>query len=116
MQLAECAIQNRINKEPALAWWAPHVIKKKKHIVAKVKSKCWTRTHKFGIRTPKTVEEAKRIDEAEDNTLWWDAICTEMKNVRVAFELFEGTADEPPPGCQMIDCHMIFDIKIGKGF
>ena len=50
------------------------------------------------------------------NTLWWDAICDEMKNVRVAFELFEGTVSDLPPGHQLIDCHMTFDIKIGKGF
>ena len=98
MQLAECAIQNHINKEPALAWWAPHVIKKKKHIIAKAKSECWTRTHEFGIRTPKSVAEARCIDEAEGNFLWWDAICAEMKNARVAFELFEGTVSDLPPG------------------
>ena len=39
-----------------------------------------------------------------------------MKNVRIAFELFEGTEAELPPGYQLIDCHMVFDIKIGKGF
>ena len=52
--------------------------------------------HKFGIRIPKTVKEAKRLDEQNGNTLWWDAICKEMKNVRVAFEVFEGKEDEIP--------------------
>lgn len=37
----------------------------------------------------------------------------EMENVRLTFECFEGTESKLPPGYQMIDCHMIFDVKIG---
>ena len=72
------------------------------------------RTHKFGIRVPKSVAEAKRLDKDNRDTLWWDAICKEMKNVRIAFEEFEG--DKIPPGYQEIRCHMIFDIKMGENF
>jgi hypothetical protein len=57
-------------------------------MIAKVKSKYWVRTHKFGIRVPKSVAKAKRLKEANGDTLWWDAICKEMKNVRIAFEEF----------------------------
>ena len=49
VQLAEYAHQICIAKEPAFAWWVPHVLKKKHHIISKVKSKYWSRTHKFGI-------------------------------------------------------------------
>ena len=45
--------------EPAFAWWVPHTLKKRNRIIVKVKSTYWMRTHKFGIRIPKTVEEAK---------------------------------------------------------
>jgi len=83
------------------------VLKKRNRIIAKVKSKYWVRTHKFGIRLPKSVAEAKRLDKANGDTLWWDAICKEMKNVRIAFEEFEGDVSAIPPGYQEIRCRMI---------
>ena len=91
-------------------------MKKKKRIVSKVKSKYWTRTHKYGIRVPRTVEEAIRIDKENGNNLWWDAICTEMKNIRVAFEIFDGDPKELPKQYQQIKCHLIFDVKMGENF
>ena len=39
-----------------------------------------------------------------------------MKNVRVAFEEFDGPENDFPPGYQYVDCHMIFDIKMGENF
>jgi hypothetical protein len=81
-----------------------------------MKSKYWFRTHKFGIHVPKSVLEARRLDEENGNTLWWDAICKEMRNVRVAFEEMEGWPDKLPPGFQEVRCHLIFDIKMGENF
>ena len=116
VQVAEYAVTSRIADQPAFAWWIPYVLKKRDRILAKVKSKYWIRTHKFGIRIPKTVEDAKAEDARNGNTLWWDAICKEMRNVRIAFEVFEGTKNDIPPGYQQIRCHMIFDIKMGENF
>ena len=116
VQLSEYALQKKLIQEPAFAWWVPYVLKKRKIIIAKVKSKYWTRTHKFGIKIPKSVEEAKRLDRENGDTLWWDAICLEMKNVRIAFEEYDGNPADLPPGFQQIDCHMIFDIKMGENF
>ena len=115
VQMAEYALQKKISKEPAFAWWVPYVLKKKQRIVSKVKSKYWQRTHKFGIRIPKNVEEARRFDRENGNTLWWEAICKEMKNVRIAFEEWKGDGDLPP-GYQQIKCHIIFDVKMGENF
>ena len=116
VQVAEYAVLKQISKEPAFAWWVPHTLKKKQRIVSKVKSKYWQRTHKFGIRIPKSVEEARRLDQANGNTLWWDAICKEMKNVRIAFEEWKGNPSELPPGYQQIKCHIVFDVKMGENF
>ena len=102
--------------EPAFAWWVPFVLKKRNRILAKVKSKYWLRTHKFGIRIPKSVEEARKIDEQNGETLWWDAICKDMKNVCPAFEVFEGSEDDIPKDHQFKRCHMIFDVKFGENF
>ena len=116
VQLAEYAIQRKISHAPAFAWWISHVIKKRNRIISKIKSKYWTRTHKFGIRIPKSVDEARELDRINGNTLWWNAICQEMKNVRVAFEEFDGDEKDLPPGYQYVDCHIIFDIKMGENF
>ena len=116
IQTAEYAFEALISEEPAFAWWVHHVMKKREKIISRVKSKYWTRTHKFGIRVPKTVREALEIDRQEKNNLWHEAIMKEMKNVRVAFEIFEGKEEDIPKGYQHVDCHMIFDIKFAENF
>ena len=116
VEVAEFALATRISMEPAFAWWVLFVLKKRNRILAKVKSKYWLRTHKFGIRIPKLVEEAKKIDEQNGDTLWWDAICKEMRNVRPAFEVFEGQVEDIPKEYQFMRCHMIFNVKFGENF
>lgn len=39
IEVAEYAIANGIAEEPAFKWWVPFVIKKRKHIIAKVKAR-----------------------------------------------------------------------------
>ena len=116
VQVAEFALATHISMEPAFAWWVPFMLKKRNRILAKVKLKYWLRTHKFGIRIPKSVEEAKKIDEQNGDTLWWDAICKEMKNIRPNFEVFEGKEDYIPKDYQFMRCHMIFDVKFRENF
>ena len=70
VQLAEYAIQNVIISLPVFDWWIPFVIKNNNRIIAKIKSKYWIRNHKFGIEIPKSVEDTKRIDQANHNTNW----------------------------------------------
>jgi hypothetical protein len=110
IELAEYAKSNGIADEPAFAWWVPHVLRKKDRILAKVKTKYWKRTHKYGIRLPKSVKEALEIDRATGTDYWRKAIDKEMKNVRVAFEAMED--GKPPVGHKEIGCHMVFDVKI----
>ena len=69
VQLAEFAISNRIVEEPAFVWCEPFVMKMRNCILAKVKSKYWLRSHKLRIRIPKSVEEAKKVDNQNRNTL-----------------------------------------------
>jgi len=114
VQLAEYAVQARVHEEPAFAWWVRDVLRKRERIVAKVKSKYWLRTHKYGIQIPKSVDEALAIDRENGNELWAEAIAKEMANVKIAFE--ECDKDGPPPGYKKIDCHMIFDIKLSENY
>ena len=60
---------------------------------------------------PETVARAIDLDDINGNMLWQDGIEKETTAVCVAFTtLNEG--DQPPPGYQYMQCHMIFDIKL----
>ena len=89
------------------------MLKKQESIISKIKSKYWLRTHKFGIRVPKTVKEEKRLDQQNDNHLWWEDICKDMKNVRIDFDVFDGDVNHLK-GYHFVECHIIFDIKMGE--
>ena len=116
VELAEFAVENNYAHRPAFAWWVPHTLRKRERILAKVKSKYWARTHKYGIRIPKSVKEAIDIDNANGNTLWWDALTLEMKNIRPALEAFEGNKSDLPIGYKEVKCHVVWDIKLGENF
>ncbi|GAX25842.1 hypothetical protein FisN_6Hu120 [Fistulifera solaris] len=125
VQVAEYARANKIDDEPAFAWWVGHVLRKRNRILAKVKSRYWKTTHKFGIRIPKTVKEALQIDEETGTDFWRRAIEKEMGKINAmgAFERWNGgTADDlrsgkvKLPGYREITCHMIFDIKMDGKF
>jgi hypothetical protein len=118
IQMAEYAgVQARLAEEPAFAWWVPYsTLRKRNRVIAKVNSKYWIRTHKFGIKIPKTDEEVRRFDAENGNTFWWDSILKEMKKVRPAFKVWGKSAEDIPPGYQQIKYHLIFDIKMGENF
>lgn len=120
VEVAEYAVANRISDEPAFKWWVPHTIKKRNRKISKVKSKYWRTTHKFGIRLPKTVEEALRIDRETGTDFWRKAVNREMSKVKIAWE----EHDSHTPGqvrngeasdmvrFQEIGCHLVFDVKM----
>ena len=109
VEVAEYAVGNNLDKEPAFRWWVRGVLKKREMIIKKVKTRYWKRTHKFGIELPHSVKEALAIDARTGTTFWRDAIEKEMANVMIAFEFDDD--DKVPPGHKKIECHMIFDIK-----
>ncbi len=49
IELAEYAILNCIDDEPAFKWWVSLVICKRNRMVNKVKGKYWQTMHKFGV-------------------------------------------------------------------
>jgi predicted hotdog family 3-hydroxylacyl-ACP dehydratase len=110
VQVAEYALVNKILEEPAFAWWATWVLRKRDRIIKKVKSRYWMRTHKYGILLPKSVSEALRVDKETGTDFWAKAIAKEMKAIDHAFEFTDD--DKMPVGYQKIDCHMVFDVKI----
>ena len=48
----------------------------------------------MGYACQKKAEETILIDKENGDTLWWDAIMKDMKNVRPAFEVFEKLKDD----------------------
>jgi hypothetical protein len=105
-------VANKIASEPAFCWWVPFTLKRRDRIIAVVNKRYMFRTHKFGIRVRKTVDEAIAIYKESGTKHWQDSINLEAKNVDVVFqELEEG--EDVPVGYQFVRCHMIFDVKAG---
>jgi hypothetical protein len=110
IELAKYAMAQHIAEEPAFRWWVPYTLKKCDAIISAVNKRYWSRTHKFGIRIPKSVSEALEIDQENGNDLWKKAIQKEMTNVRVAFRILDED-QKVPPGYQYMACHIVFDVK-----
>jgi len=110
-QLAEYALMNNLQNEPAFKWWVKPTIRRKKRILKATKTRYAKRTHKFGIKVPQTVEEALQIDVDTKTTFWHDTIKKEMINNRAAFKFLEED-ENVPVGYKWIRCHMIFDVKM----
>ena len=111
VEIAEYAVAQGIDDEVAFAWWVPHTLRKRTRIIAAVNKRYFKRTHKFGIRLPKTVKEALELDKLNGNTLWQDALEKEMKAVRVAFKILE-EGEEIKPGHEFLSGHVVFDVKM----
>ena len=112
VQVTKYAIANKIAEELAYAWWVCDVLRSHDHIIGKVKSWYWKWTHKYGIKLLKMVKWAYEIDEEMGTTLCQDAIEKEMKNVMPTFEFSD--TNETPKFHKLINCHMVFDIRLGN--
>jgi len=75
IQVAEYAVYQSIDNEPAFAWWVPYTLRKRNQIIAAVNKQYIKRTHKFGIDVPKTIKRAMEIDKENGNTLWRWCYC-----------------------------------------
>ena len=56
VKLAEYAVVNNIEDEPAFRLWVKYVLRKSDQIISKFKAKYWRTTHKIGIQVTKTVD------------------------------------------------------------
>ena len=115
IETAQYAVQNQLQNEPAFIWWVPYVNRKRERMIGKLKSKYWERTHKYGVKIPKSVKEAYAIDSENGDTMWTDAIREEMKKIKGAVRIYDGDPKELI-GYQEITGHIIFDVKLGEGF
>jgi hypothetical protein len=114
LTMAEHAITQGIDHEPAFTWWVPQVLRLCKHIISLVKKQKISylkKNMKFGINVPTLVDHAFEINKCNGNILWADAIAKEMKNMRIAFKCLN-PGEHVPLGYKRMKCHIIFDIKI----
>jgi hypothetical protein len=72
--VAEYAIRNKIDSEPAFAWWIRHTLKKKKAFINKTMRKVRRNNMKFGVKIPQNYKEVVQLDRINGNTLWQDAV------------------------------------------
>ena len=66
---------------------------------------------KYGIKVPRTIQEAREFDLAASNTMWQDAIDLEINTIVPAFDLVSD-GERVPPGYSEGYGHIIFDVKI----
>jgi hypothetical protein len=113
IQTAEYAKIISIDQEQAFKLCVPHLLRKRDSIISLVRKQnpCYLkRTHKFGIKVPKTVKEALELDRKNCNIFWADTIANKMKDVCIAFQiLLDGQST--PIGYQKIPCHVILTSK-----
>ena len=68
--MADYSVVNNLQDEPAFDWWVPYTLNKRIDILSKIKSKFWKKTHKYEIKIPRNIKEAKAIDIENVNKLW----------------------------------------------
>ena len=71
------------------------------------------RKMKFGYQIPTSVSDAFTLDEENGNTLWADAICKELYELKL-YDSFQvlNRGEQPPPDHQSIPMHMAVDTKL----
>ena len=83
IDLAEYAVAQHIETEPAFHWWVPQTLNHMRRMINKVRKKYWKTTGKFGIRLPHSVDEALAIDKETGTDFWQKAIDKELKAVKI---------------------------------
>ena len=113
-ETAEYAVSAEISHEPAFNYWVNATLKRRDWIISLVCKRVTgylKKTSKYGIELPNTVKKACKLDQKNGNTFWQDAIAKELKNVKIAFDIFDDNGKIPMEH-QFVKCHMIFDVKM----
>ena len=90
IQVVEYLLAQGIIHNPDFNWWVTRVFKKRESIISSLKgtaSQVINKNIKFGIRLPKTVVEALRLEKNNGNLLWIDGISKDINAVMIAFKL-----------------------------
>ncbi|GKY94554.1 hypothetical protein MPSEU_000421100 [Mayamaea pseudoterrestris] len=114
--IAEYGLKHGLLDKPGWKQLEHYTRKRKKFrqmvTAAKRKSKANGVRYKFGVRLPRNYKDAKALDEINGNTLWTDAIRTELNQIN-DYDTFadQGVGKVMPAPWKRINVHMIFDVK-----
>ena len=111
IEVAEFAKARGIDEEPAFNWWIPYTLRRRDRIISAVNKRVKRMSHKYGVEVPTSIEHAYRIDKANGNHLWRDAINREMGNLKVAFDILH-KGQTPPQGYTKASGHLVFDVRM----
>ena len=70
MEIANYAIANKIDTEPAFEWWSKDLLHKQRRLIKLSQKRSIQTGLKFGLPLPLTVAEALEIDRRNNNSLW----------------------------------------------
>ena len=79
VEVAEFAVARGIDKEPAFDWWVPYTLRRRDKIISAVSAGVRQVSHKYGVKIPRSVAEALKLDKENGNTFWRNALEKEMK-------------------------------------
>ena len=111
IETADYAISRGIDNEPAFDWWVVPTLKRRKAIVAALKTRMRQTRHKYGIEIPTSIEHAKELDQNDGSDFWMKALAKEMYNVGVAFEIL-AEGQQAPRGWHKVTGHLLWDVKM----
>lgn len=82
IEVAEYAITNKLDQEPAFAWWVPFTIKRRNRIISTLTTALYPKkAQNYGLEIPTTIQRALQIDKETRTDFWQKAINKEMLHV-----------------------------------
>ena len=97
--------------EPAFSCWLPYTLKKSDRIIASINHRVIKSDHKFGIKIPRNIKEALKLDQENGNTILQDAYKKEMFQVGIAFKILRDN-EQITVGYKKASGHLIWSVKM----
>ena len=111
LEVAEFVTAKGLDEEPAFAWWIPYTLRKRDRMIASINKRIKRVSHKYGVELPTSIAHAYKIDTANGNHFWRNAINREMGNLKVAFDI-QHNGQAPPQGYTKASGHLVFDVRM----
>ena len=86
IELSDYVVVDQIADDTSFAWWVTYTLNKRNIIISKVKTKYWSKTHKYVVSLTINIIEAMQIDKANLNTYWKDVIDKDIKKAEITYE------------------------------
>ena len=89
----------------------PYTLKKRDRIIASINHRVIKSDHKFGIKIPRNIKEALKLDQENGNSLWKDTYKKEMFQVSIVFNIFCDN-EQILVGYNKASGHLIWSVKM----